>query len=173
MTATDKDDGPYPVGRGKPPQKTQFKKGQSGNPKGHPKGSKNFKSTINTELNRKVAVNEEGRRKRITKREAIAKQLVDKAAAGDPKAIPVLMREVFRKRAIPAATPGSRGFPMSPDDNLVLENIIKRIRESNTPRPLASSEAAASPTTPSSQQTNGTERPENTQAETNDADEPS
>jgi hypothetical protein len=62
---------------------------------------------------------------------------------------------------------------MSPDDNLVLENIIKRIRESNTPQPLASSEAAASPTTPSSQQTNGTERPENTQAETNDADEPS
>ena len=111
MTATDKDDGPYPVGRGKPPQKTQFKKGQSGNPKGRPKGSKNFKSTINTELNRKVAVNEEGRRKRITKREAIAKQLVNKAAAGDPKAIPVLMREVFRKRAIPAATQGHEAFP--------------------------------------------------------------
>ena len=32
---------PYEVGYGKPPEETQFTKGQSGNPKGRPKGAKN------------------------------------------------------------------------------------------------------------------------------------
>ena len=32
----------YAVGWGKPPRHTRFKKGQSGNPKGRPPGSKNM-----------------------------------------------------------------------------------------------------------------------------------
>ena len=38
-----KDQAPYEVGYGKPPSDKQFKKGQSGNPKGRPKGSRNKK----------------------------------------------------------------------------------------------------------------------------------
>ena len=34
----------YEVGRGKPPLHTRFKPGQSGNPKGRPKGVRNFKT---------------------------------------------------------------------------------------------------------------------------------
>jgi hypothetical protein len=33
---------PYNVGYGKPPVQTRFRKGQSGNPKGRGKGSRNF-----------------------------------------------------------------------------------------------------------------------------------
>ncbi|HEY8129410.1 MAG TPA: DUF5681 domain-containing protein [Hyphomicrobium sp.] len=33
---------PYDIGYGKPPVKTRFRKGQSGNPKGRGKGSRNF-----------------------------------------------------------------------------------------------------------------------------------
>lgn len=41
-----KDQASYEVGYGKPPSDKQFKKGQSGNPMGRPKGSRNKKPLI-------------------------------------------------------------------------------------------------------------------------------
>ena len=82
-----------PVGYGRPPRHSQFAKGTSGNPKGRPKGSKNFGLVLEDELNTKIFINENGKRKSITKREAVAKQIVNKAASGDAKAIPILLNE--------------------------------------------------------------------------------
>jgi len=76
----------YSVGYGKPPKSTQFKKGQSGNPTGRPKGSWGLVTEIKKELNRKVTVTEQGQQKRVPKKEVVAKQLVNKAASGDLKA---------------------------------------------------------------------------------------
>ena len=39
----------YDVGYGKPPASTRFKPGQSGNPKGRPKGANNKKPKLNEE----------------------------------------------------------------------------------------------------------------------------
>src|SRR5579871_3182034 len=120
------DNQPYQVGRGRPPQHTQFAKGKSGNPKGRPKGSKNFATTIQSELKRHVSVTEEGRRKKITKREATAKQLVNRAASGDTKSIQLLLNET-RNYELEANTAG-RAVQTEEDDR-VMENIIRRIRE--------------------------------------------
>jgi hypothetical protein len=81
----------YTVGQGKPPEHTRFQKGQSGNPKGRRKGSKNVATLLEQVLNERVAVTENGRRKRITKLEAMLKQLANKAASGDHRAIKLLM----------------------------------------------------------------------------------
>ena len=59
----------YKVGYKKPPLHTRFKKGQSGNPRGRPKGSKNFSTLLAEALNEPVIVAEDGKRRRISKRE--------------------------------------------------------------------------------------------------------
>jgi hypothetical protein len=99
----------YAVGFGKPPLHTRFGKGRSGNPKGRPKGSRNLAGMLHRILNERIVVKENGERRRITKLEATFKQLANKAACGDARALRELLRieSVF---APPnrAADPGQR-----------------------------------------------------------------
>ena len=83
----------YAVGYGKPPVHTRFKKGQSGNPRGRPRGAKNNATLLKEALDQTVAINENGRRRHITKRGAMFTQLANKAAQGDHRAIQTVLRE--------------------------------------------------------------------------------
>src|SRR5690349_20202446 len=78
MPRDDEDD--YEVGYGKPPHHTRFKTGQSGNPRGRPSGAKNLSTLLNEALNELIVVTENGGRKRISKRQASFKQLVNEPA---------------------------------------------------------------------------------------------
>ena len=78
---------PKPIGYGTPPEATRFKKGVSGNPRGRPKGTLNVATVLTRTLREKVAITENGRRKTVTKLEAALKQLVNKAATGDLRAL--------------------------------------------------------------------------------------
>jgi hypothetical protein len=82
------------VGYGKPPQRTRFRKGVSGNPTGRAKGSKNVSKLLAQALSEPVVVNENGQRKQITKGEAMLKQLVNKGASGDARSIQLLLAEM-------------------------------------------------------------------------------
>lgn len=82
----------YEVGYGRPPSHSQFKSGQSGNPRGRPPGSKNLQTILREELDQKVQVTENGRPKLMTKRRVAVRQQVDKAVKGDPKAFSVLVK---------------------------------------------------------------------------------
>jgi hypothetical protein len=84
-------EGEYRVGYGKPPLETRFKRGQCGNPKGRPRGAKNLASLLNEALNELVLVAEDGGRKRISKRKAAFKQLVNEAAKGNWRALKLLV----------------------------------------------------------------------------------
>ncbi len=84
------------VGYGKPPRHAQFAKGQSGNPKGRPKGSQSLSTHLKNALEETVIVNENGRRTKMSKLNAATKQLVNKAAAGDPRATKLLI-ELIRQ----------------------------------------------------------------------------
>ena len=51
----DDDETNYKVGYGKPPKKTRFKKGTSGNPGGRPKGSRSFESIYEELYSKKLS----------------------------------------------------------------------------------------------------------------------
>jgi hypothetical protein len=90
MSTRDDDKRDYEVGYGRPPKSGQFQKGQSGNPKGRPKGAKGFKASLKRELASEITVREGNRVIRIAKHEAAAKRLVEKALNGDLGAIRML-----------------------------------------------------------------------------------
>lgn len=79
------------VGYKNPPKRARFKKGKSGNPAGRPKGSRSFMSLLAQALNERVTISEGGCRTQITKREALAKQIANKGAAGDLKVAMMLL----------------------------------------------------------------------------------
>lgn len=100
MADDDAPDDHYEVGYGKPPKHTQFKPGQCGNPRGRPKKSKDVNALIQAELDEVIPAKEGGREKRITKREAIIKQLVNRAITGDSKATQFLLAHLDKHREI-------------------------------------------------------------------------
>ena len=79
------DDEAYHTGYGKPPVRTRFQKGVSGNPNGRPKGSKSLASIFRKITHEKVQVNGPHGPRYISKLEAGITQLVNRAAKGDPK----------------------------------------------------------------------------------------
>jgi hypothetical protein len=83
----------YEVGYGKPPKHTRFQKGCSGNPRGRPRGSKGWTKLLREAVLAKVEVRENGRPppRKITKLEVAVTQLVNKAAAGDLRALAFLL----------------------------------------------------------------------------------
>ena len=114
------------VGYCNPPEHSRFKTGQSGNPRGRPKGTLNMATVLERTLREKVVIHENGRRKIITKLEAAIKQLTNKAASGELKALQLLAALVrsAEERPIQAAVPNSA---LDEVDEKVVLGILKRL----------------------------------------------
>ena len=117
----------YSVGYGRPPRNTQFKKGQSGNPKGRPSGSKNLSTLLDQALSAEVLATENGKRLKVTKREAMITQLVNKGASGDPRAIKLLLDEMrLIEIRMEASSPDSSSFDEG--DREVMRLLRERVQ---------------------------------------------
>ena len=81
----------YSVGYGKPPKHSRFKLGQSGNPKGRPKGARGFKAELDEELKQLITVTEAGRTRKLSKQRAMIKALFAKALKGDSKSVQLIL----------------------------------------------------------------------------------
>ena len=124
--------GDYEVGYGEPPPRhTRFPKGQSGNPRGRPTGAKNLKTLLSEALNEPVIVTENGGHRKITKRQAIITQLVNRSATADLRAIKILLdilREIEGQTE--PASPETSAF--SEADEKVLEQLRARFSKAET-----------------------------------------
>lgn len=94
MTDTSDED----VGYGKPPAATRFRKGQSGNPRGRPRGRKKD-VPYEAVLGQKVIIREDGRDRRVTAAEAFLLQLAKQGLEGDSGAARQTLRSIDEARA--------------------------------------------------------------------------
>jgi Family of unknown function (DUF5681) len=101
----------YDVGYGRPPKATQFRPGQSGNPKGRPKGSRSLAATLKKVTERKVPVTENGKTSWISADEVVLLQLLRNAMRGDSSAIKLLFPLIDRYRDSPAAPNAKNPHP--------------------------------------------------------------
>ena len=73
-------------------RRTRFKPGQSGNPKGRPKGSKNLATLAREILAQSVTLIEGDQKREVTKREAVVLSIVQGAMKGNPKHVAALLK---------------------------------------------------------------------------------
>lgn len=73
----------YEIGYGKPPRHTQFKPGQSGNPKGRRKGQRGLKTIIRECSTERIVMRTAKGEKSVPKIEAMIHKLMEKAFSGD------------------------------------------------------------------------------------------
>ena len=118
----------YEVGYMKPPTATRFQKGSSGNPKGRPKGSMNLATMFNKALMEKVTITEKGRKREISKLEAALKQLVNRAAQGEIKA----MQQLISMGHLIGVEETGRGTRLADTDQQIMASLVARI---NPPAP--------------------------------------
>lgn len=115
----------YDVGYGRPPKHTQFKKGQSGNPKGRKKGARGLKTDLRSELNERIEITENGKTVKLTKQQLMVKQLAAKAIKGDVRAIGKLADLTI---ALLGAEDETRkaAATLPADDDAILQAWLKR-----------------------------------------------
>ncbi len=125
-----KADGPDSLsggGYGRPPSATRFRKGQSGNPRGRPRGSRN-EAPYEAVLGQMVTIRENGLERRVTAAEAFLLHITKRGLEGDGAAARASMAAIEDARAkritgrpdrvthfaIVCAKPGSVGSALEP-----------------------------------------------------------
>ncbi len=114
------------IGYGSPPEHTRFKKGQSGNPAGRPKGSQNLATVLERILRETVTIRKNGRTIKMTKLEHSVQQLTKKATEGNLRALQQLMALV--RSAEVQAPQKNHNATLSETDQTVLQRILQRIQ---------------------------------------------
>lgn len=158
MADSHNDHGDYAVGYGKPPKHSRWKKGQSGNPRGRPKGARGLKTDLHDELVSTMEIQMNGKRVSGSKQRLMLKTLTARAAMGDVRAtnmLITLMLQVFG--------PEDRGADqnrLSPQDQQILDQLLARQPAVHTdpvsaasPSDATSSDVASRDASPSNKET--------------------
>lgn len=122
----------YRVGYGKPPLEKRFRAGQSGNPRGRPKRSKNEGTIVRDVLSETFSATIKGRTRNMTVLEAGFRKQCQKALDGDAKAFAIVER--LHQKYFPETTdPNNEAVPTSgPGGSLIADIFLDMAREAVT-----------------------------------------
>ncbi len=138
--------GDYEVGYAKPPEHTRFQPGQSGNPRGRPKGTKNLKTDLMEELGEKILVREGDRARQVSKQRALVKALLTRALKGDVRAASLLLSMMMRLLDTGEGAP-DEVEDLRPDELEILEAYKERLTRSDAKEPPAEAADSAKEST--------------------------
>lgn len=130
----------YVVGYRRPPKATQFKPGESGNPKGRPKGSRPVGAVLQEIMQQRVPVTEGNKTRRLPVLEVIMRRLANDAMRNDPRAIKLLLSFLDR-------------YAQSPEADLQLDELLaddqtiltQYLRDAHNSRPDSSAASGKGP----------------------------
>ena len=120
--------GDYDVGYGKPPKHTRFKPGQSGNPNGRPKGTKNLKTDLSEELGEKILVREGDRARHVSKQRALIMTLVASTLKGNTRSAALLLSMMMRLLDTGEGV-NSEVEPLHENELAILREFEARVRQ--------------------------------------------
>lgn len=118
----------YKIGFCKPPVHTRFKPGQSGNPKGRPRGIMDTHRLIDAILSKKVSAIIDGVPIKITKKQAMLLRLANNAASGDINSLRLLMPQLLQIDAKKEASARAKADAISRTDREILDEYINGIK---------------------------------------------
>lgn len=114
----------YEVGYKRPPKHARWAKGQSGNPRGRAKGTRNLVTELSEELGERIPVREQGKSHSITKQRAVIKALTARAVQGDARAANLLLNMIIRLAHL--ELPVEPDAPIAAEDATIVEAFLKR-----------------------------------------------
>ena len=83
---------------------------------------------LNDALNQPVVVTENGRRRKISKRDLGIRQLVNKFAMAEVQATRILLGLMLERERLMAAAPPAERPSLGAADQKVIDNLLKRLR---------------------------------------------
>ncbi|WP_157644513.1 DUF5681 domain-containing protein [Bradyrhizobium sp. WSM2793] len=111
-------------GYGRPPMSGRFKKGQSGNPRGRPKGSRNLKTDLTSMMQKRVQIREDGQPRVVSRQELVLLRLFEQAAKGDTKACMQLFSMIMKFE--PQDGSNSESAIVTEQDHEIVADFIRR-----------------------------------------------
>lgn len=120
------------VGFKRPPKRTRFQPGVSGNPKGRTKHVRNLKTEFLEELGEVIRVREGDREMNISKQRAFVKALVAAAIKGDMRAAAALVS--FCNRSFGKEPDDQAKVPAADDLEILDEYVRREVRRRATDR---------------------------------------
>lgn len=118
------------VGYKRPPEHSRFQKGQSGNKKGRPKGTKNLKTETIEELTEMVDIRVGERSVRVSKHRALLKVLMLKAMKGDVRSLKTLL-DLFVQIFGLEGRPAEPEVRMTAEERAALDLFEKQFQENH------------------------------------------